>query len=74
MRGSAEIAKGRVEEAAGALADSDKLRAKGRANQAVGKIKRVIEKEVRQAKDTTGKVARSVRKIAQKAVEKSKAR
>ena len=74
MRGSAEIAKGRVEEAAGALSDSDKLRARGRANQAVGKIKRVIEKEVRRAKDSTGKVVRNVKKIASEAVEKSKAR
>lgn len=74
MRGTAVIAKGRVEEAAGALADSDKLRAKGRTNQAVGRVKCVIEKEVRTAKDTAGKIVRKVSKAVDEVAKKARAR
>lgn len=41
MSGKAEVLKGRVEEAAGALTDNDNLRNKGKADQAVGKAKQV---------------------------------
>ncbi len=46
MKGSVQVVKGRVEEAAGALTGNDRLRAKGRANQAVGQVKKTVEKIV----------------------------
>ena len=60
MGGKTDIVKGRIEEAAGALTGNDKLRAKGQTNQAVGHVKQVAEKGVRQIKE-------SVRKIVDKA-------
>lgn len=48
MSGTTDIAKGRVEEAAGVLSGSEKLREKGKADQAVGRVKqaatRVVDK------------------------------
>ncbi len=41
MNGKAEVVKGRVEEAAGALTDNDSLRNKGKVDQAAGKAKQV---------------------------------
>jgi uncharacterized protein YjbJ (UPF0337 family) len=55
------VAKGRVKEAAGALAGNDKLRAQGRKDQAVGRVKKTGEKAVRQ-----------VKKSARESVEKAK--
>ena len=46
MSGKTDIAKGRIEEAAGALSGSDKLREKGKADQAVGRIKQAATKVV----------------------------
>ena len=43
MKGSTRIAKGRIEEAAGALAGNGKLRAKGRRDQAVGQVKQAAQ-------------------------------
>ena len=42
--------KGRIKEAAGALTGNDKLRAEGKADQAVGKVKQVAEKAVEKVK------------------------
>ena len=61
MKGSTEVAKGRIEEAAGALAGNEKLRARGQTDQAVGHVKQAAEKGVRKVKE-------SVRKIVDKAV------
>lgn len=44
MKGSTRIAKGRVEEAAGALAGNGKLRAKGRRDQTLGQVKQAAKK------------------------------
>jgi uncharacterized protein YjbJ (UPF0337 family) len=46
MGGKTDKVKGRIKEAAGALTDNDRLRAEGRADQAVGKTKQAIKKTV----------------------------
>jgi uncharacterized protein YjbJ (UPF0337 family) len=51
MAGKAEEIKGRVKEAAGAIADNDKLRHEGKIDQAAGKTKQAVEKVVDKAKD-----------------------
>jgi len=65
MAGTMDKAKGRVKEAAGALADDDKLRREGRADQLVGKIKDAAEKLIDTAKDgaekVTGKATHAIR-------------
>jgi uncharacterized protein YjbJ (UPF0337 family) len=50
MAGKAEQVKGRVKEAAGALAGNDKLRREGKIDQAAGKTKEAVEKVVDNAK------------------------
>ncbi len=50
MKGSTKVAKGRIEEAAGALSDNNKLRDKGRKDQAVGHVKQAAEDCLRQVK------------------------
>lgn len=46
MSGKADEIKGRVKEAAGALADDDQLRREGKVDQAAGKVKQAAEKAV----------------------------
>ena len=46
MNGTTQVLKGRVEEAAGVLAGSEKLRNKGQKDQAVGEVKKSVEKMV----------------------------
>jgi len=46
MKGSTEVVKGRIEEAAGVLTGNDKLRAKGQTDQAVGHVKQAVTKIV----------------------------
>lgn len=46
MGGKTDIVKGRVEEATGALVGNDKLRKKGKTDQAVGAVRRAAEKAV----------------------------
>ena len=48
--GTTDKAKGRVKEAVGALTGDDKLRRKGKTDQAVGKVKDTAEKVVDKAK------------------------
>jgi uncharacterized protein YjbJ (UPF0337 family) len=56
MSGKADEMKGRVKEAAGAIADDDELRREGKVDQAAGKTKEVVEKAIDKAKDAvTGK-------------------
>lgn len=50
--GTADKAKGRVKEAAGALADDKTLKAKGKLDQLAGKAKDVAEAVVDKVKDT----------------------
>jgi uncharacterized protein YjbJ (UPF0337 family) len=51
MTGKADEIKGRVEEAAGAIADNDKLRREGKIDQAAGKVKQAAENAVEKVKD-----------------------
>jgi uncharacterized protein YjbJ (UPF0337 family) len=46
MGGKTDEVKGRIKEAAGALTGNDKLRAEGKTDQAVGKVKQVAKKAV----------------------------
>jgi len=74
MKGSTEIVKGRIEEAAGALTGNDKLRARGQTDQAVGHVKQAAEKGVRQAQESARKIVGKARIIAQTAVERAQRR
>ena len=56
MKGSTEVVKGRIEEAAGALTGNDKLRAKGQTDQAVGQVKNAAARGVRKVKDAALKI------------------
>ena len=56
MKGSTKVVKGRIEEAAGALTDNDRLRAKGQRDQAVGQVKQAVEKGVGQVKGAARKI------------------
>ena len=56
MNGSTKVAKGRIEEATGALTGSDRLRAKGQRDQAVGYVKQAAEKGVRQVKESVRRI------------------
>ena len=60
MKGSTEVVKGRIEEAAGALTGNDRLRAKGQTHQAVGHVKQAADKGVRQIKESTRKLVDKV--------------
>jgi len=62
MKGSVQVVKGRVEEAAGALVGNDKLRAKGRTDQSVGHLKQAVEKGVRKVEKSVGKILDKVAK------------
>jgi uncharacterized protein YjbJ (UPF0337 family) len=56
MSGKIDVVKGRIKEAAGALAGNDRLRAEGKTDQAVGKTKQAIQK-------TANRVKKAVRKV-----------
>jgi len=56
MSGKTDVVKGRIKEAAGVLTGNDKLRAEGKTDQAVGKVKEVAEKAVKQVKEAVKKV------------------
>lgn len=58
MAGKAEEVKGRVKEAAGALADNDKMRREGKIDQAAGKVKQAAEKVVEKVKGSVKQVNR----------------
>ncbi len=51
MSGKTDEVKGRIKEAAGVLTGNDKLRAEGKADQAVGEVKQVAEKAVDKVKE-----------------------
>ena len=55
MSAKTDVVKGRLKEAAGALTGNDNLRAEGKTDQAVGRVKQVAEKAV-------DKVAKAIRK------------
>jgi uncharacterized protein YjbJ (UPF0337 family) len=54
MGGKTDIAKGRIEEAAGVLTGNDKLRNRGKTDQAVGQVKQAAKKVI-------DKVAKNIR-------------
>jgi uncharacterized protein YjbJ (UPF0337 family) len=55
MGGKTDEVKGRIKEAAGVLTGNDKLRAEGKADQAVGEVKQVAEKVVDKVKKAVQK-------------------
>ena len=57
MSGEADIVKGRIKEAADVLTNNEKLRADGKTDQAVGKVKQTARKVVDAAKDAAKKTA-----------------
>lgn len=69
MKGTTQVAKGRVKEAAGALTGNDKLRAEGQADQSVGHVKQVAERGVRQLQESVQKIAVEARVVARKAID-----
>jgi uncharacterized protein YjbJ (UPF0337 family) len=50
MSGTSDTIKGRVKEAAGVVTDDQKLKDDGRIDQATGKVKKVIERLIDDAK------------------------
>jgi uncharacterized protein YjbJ (UPF0337 family) len=56
MSGKTDVVKGRLKEATGALTGNDELRAEGKTDQAVGKVKQVAEKAVDKVKQAVKKV------------------
>jgi uncharacterized protein YjbJ (UPF0337 family) len=52
--GKSDELKGRVKEAAGALAGDHELKREGKVDQAAGKIKQAVEKVVDKVKDALG--------------------
>ena len=67
MNGSAKIAKGRIEGAAGALVGNDKLRAKGQRDQAVGQIRKDADQGVRKAQTAAREMVDKAKAVARKA-------
>ena len=58
MGGKTDVVKGRIKEAAGALTNNNRLRAKGKADQAVGKAKQAVQKTVDTVKKAVKKAIR----------------
>lgn len=56
MSGKTDVVKGRIKEAAGALTGNDELRAEGKTDQAIGKVKQVAEKAVDAVEQAVKKV------------------
>ncbi len=56
MSGKTDVVKGRIKEAAGALTGNDKLRAEGKADQAVGEVKQVADNAVDKVKEAVKKL------------------
>jgi len=66
MKGSTDVVKGHIEEAAGALVGNDKLRTKGQKDQSVGHAKQAVEKSVRPAMETAQKSTKAIVNLAKK--------
>ena len=54
--GKSDEVKGRVKEAAGALTGDEELKQEGKTDQAVGKVKQVVEKVIDKVKDAVSKI------------------
>jgi uncharacterized protein YjbJ (UPF0337 family) len=72
VSGERDIVKGRIKEAAGVLANNEKLQAEGKTDQAVGKVKQTAGKVVDAAKDAAKKTAKATKEVARKAADKAK--
>jgi uncharacterized protein YjbJ (UPF0337 family) len=59
MSGKMDEVKGRVKEAAGAIADDDSLRREGKLDQATGKVKQAAENVIDKVTDATKRVNRA---------------
>ncbi len=57
MGGKTDVAKGRIKEAAGAMTNNDRLRAEGKAEQAVGKTRQAVQKTVETVRKALKKAA-----------------
>ncbi len=66
MRGYADVLKGRIEEAAGALVGNEKLRGKGKRDQAAGHVRQAAEAGVSHAKEKARKIVDKAREVAKK--------
>ena len=56
MNGKMDVVKGRIKEAAGVLVNNKELRVEGKAEQAAGKVKEVVEETVQKIKGDARKV------------------
>ena len=56
MSGKTDMVKGRLKEAAGVLTGNEKLRAEGKTDQAIGKVKQIAEKAVDKVEQVVKKV------------------
>jgi len=63
MKGTTDVVKGRIKEAAGALTGDNKLRARGQADQAVGHVKQAADQAVRQVEEAARKVVAEVKRV-----------
>jgi len=66
MGGKTDEVKGRIKEAAGALTGNDKLRQEGQTDQAVGKVKQVVQKAVDNVRKAGDAVADKAKEAAKK--------
>jgi uncharacterized protein YjbJ (UPF0337 family) len=58
MSGTSDKIKGRVKEAVGALTDDQRLKDKGKLDQATGKVKDAVERVIDKAKNVVKRPAR----------------
>ena len=63
MSGKTDELKGRVKEAAGAVADDDHLRREGKTDQAAGKVKQKVEHVVDKAKEKVNQLNERAGKV-----------
>jgi uncharacterized protein YjbJ (UPF0337 family) len=73
MIGKADIIKGRIEEAAGALTGSEKLRTEGQTDQAVGHVKENANQAISGAKEAASKTIATAKKASQRTIDRVKA-
>jgi uncharacterized protein YjbJ (UPF0337 family) len=66
MGGKTDEVKGRIKEAAGVLTGNDKLREEGRVDQAVGKVKQVVQKVVADVENAADEAAFKAKRAAKK--------
>jgi uncharacterized protein YjbJ (UPF0337 family) len=65
MGGKIDKVKGRIEEAAGVLTGNEELRAEGKADQAVGEAKEVVDKVKKVAENVVDDVKEAVKKLSE---------